>query len=533
MKLQLAFLPVMASIALFSCSKPVQDKGKSPFDVLEETYKGPVPGQTVVNKSSFHREKITQDTSSQEVRRDENKIKDLLPKNTISAEKAMDSLYDAMDKKPQVFTINASSDSKVTCKEGTVIEVPAFAFLDRYRRPVYGTVSLEVKEYYELEDMLFASLNSMSDGNLLESSGMICVKARQDNMELRLAGGKEIDIKMPAKYLDKGMQLFYGNGNDRKLNWKKAKNRNSQTRKVKTFQYTIDKTISYKRNDNHLVRLENSTPYKPDIDDKMELQDTVVISFVMDARGRTKDHTLLLNRQLIDSAAPVYNVGYYKEDVKLHSKCFIDEDDKLRSNKEHHINYKLIGKTKFHGLPVSGYSVRLSSANIKELKKIFKRGDSTMTITITEVYIRTNDRIREKAKQEREAKRDLVVPQTYYTYEVNNLGWINSDRFYYVERDDKTNYRITGNTSSTDDVKIIFTGMKSIMQGLNTGSTTEFSNIPANMNIVVVGVRYNRASSGYEFAMAKTSTSDTNTKLQYVPVNSIEEIKKKLAEAIN
>lgn len=526
MKLQLALLPVMASIALFSCSKPVQEKGKSPFDVLEETYKGPIPHNTVLNKKEFHRSGSDRHNSSRNA--EETTTENLSQKNILSTEEAMDSLYSAIDKKPQVFTINATKESTFICAEGTIIKVPAFAFSDYYRRPVYGTVVLEVKEYYALEDMLFAGLHSVGDGNLLESNGMLSVRARQDNMELRLAGDKHLTVKMPYDYQVKGMQLFYGSGADRKLSWKPGKNKGMKTPKVKTYQYTIDKSILYAKNNTEEIQLEHDRLSRLHSDDKLELQDTLIISFTMNAKGHTYNHKLNLNQQTIDSVSTEYNSGYYKEE----SKDFVNDENKFRFNKEYHIQYALKGKNKFHGLPVASYSVSLSAATIRELRKTFKRGDSTMNITIKEIYVRTNDRIREKTKQEKIAP-DEKKHETYYTYKMNSLGWILNNRFCGIEKEEQNNYRITSNVTGQEEVKIIFPATNSIMQGLYTGSGIDFTNIPANATIIVVGIRYNSNSSNYEFAMVKASTNDSNTKLHYAPVSSIEEMKKKIAAAIN
>ena len=112
----------------------------------------------------------------------------------------------------------------MTCKEGTVITIApkSFAYKDN-NRLARGKIKLEVIEYYKLSDMLLANLSTKSDENILETGGMLFIKASKNGKELKLADTKTMTISFPDK--DKqGMQLFSGDTTTRHdINWKLAK----------------------------------------------------------------------------------------------------------------------------------------------------------------------------------------------------------------------------------------------------------------------------------------------------------------------
>ena len=564
-------LIVLASIVLFSCNESKQEKIEKPVAIVTDhgSYVNPVQKNAVtestvssdvkVEKTKKRFSKKTKAESKVEKRASvpiKFKTEEVLAEKTasrktssIAQQKAMDSLYAALDKSSQVFMINTSRDTTLTCAEGTIINIPAYSFADKSRKRISGIVKFEVKEYYAVEDMLFASLNSVSDGNLLESGGMLYMKASQNDTQLDLMATKQVNVKMPTQEKINDMQLFYGEGHDHTLNWKQSKSKNKKgrkktnnkkntTKKSKNIYYSIDRTTSYSKKNQSPVELEHiktSTRFATDVSD---LQDTVVVTFKIDSKGRIKSYRTVLNKGESGASAAA-RVGYYKRYGLRSSYHFVNTNNRISPGKDHTVNYNLSRKNTFHGIPVTRHSLGISNENIRKIKKAFRRGDSTITVTMTEVYACINERSQAKAVSDKiqklEQGKNVKVSKSeiqYYVYDLNNLGWINCDRFYEVPQAEKTTYRIAGNNTKTDDVKIIFTDMKSIMQGINNKRAVEFENIPEQMDITVIGIRYNDSNSKYEFATSKTTTSDTDTDLRYFPVSTITEMKEKIAEAV-
>ena len=77
----------------------------------------------------------------------------------------------------QDFVINTNFDTTIFCKEGTVIKIKHSSFL---REPnlteVKETVIFQVKEFYKISDILSARLSTYSNGNILETGGMLFIQ---------------------------------------------------------------------------------------------------------------------------------------------------------------------------------------------------------------------------------------------------------------------------------------------------------------------------------------------------------------------
>src|SRR5690606_1991447 len=87
-------------------------------------------------------------------------------------------------------------------------------------REVTGMVKFSVTEYYKISDMLLSNLSTTSNGQLLETGGMVHITATSNNEELKLNNGQSIEINFPTKQKENDMQLFSGSWeNENNINW--------------------------------------------------------------------------------------------------------------------------------------------------------------------------------------------------------------------------------------------------------------------------------------------------------------------------
>jgi hypothetical protein len=95
----------------------------------------------------------------------------------------------------QTFVINPTIANTITGKEGTVIEFPVNAFETESSE----MVTLQLKEFYKLSDMVFANLTTQTaGGELIETGGMVQIEASQPSIsKLNLAPDKSITLKFP------------------------------------------------------------------------------------------------------------------------------------------------------------------------------------------------------------------------------------------------------------------------------------------------------------------------------------------------
>lgn len=114
----------------------------------------------------------------------------------------------------QLFTINTQKDTVLKTANGALIEIERESFLGGD-----GEVTLEVKEAYNIEDMLRAGLTTRSDEGTLRSDGMIFLEAEEDDVSIV----KPVRIALPTDNYDVEMQLYKGEEKDGEVVWTEPK----------------------------------------------------------------------------------------------------------------------------------------------------------------------------------------------------------------------------------------------------------------------------------------------------------------------
>lgn len=95
-----------------------------------------------------------------------------------------------------------------------MIYVPQGAFEAAFNSML---VKLEVTEALKKSDMVLAALHTQSGSEMLESAGMIELRAYQGKKELQLKDGKEVQLFLPSDGDLENMQVFYA---DEHMDWK-------------------------------------------------------------------------------------------------------------------------------------------------------------------------------------------------------------------------------------------------------------------------------------------------------------------------
>jgi|GEM_PF-5942941 len=93
-------------------------------------------------------------------------------------------------------------------RRGVSVEVPPHAFDDCGGSN--GSVSIQLKEYTNFEQVVGQDVSTMAGDTVLESAGMICLSAFAGRNQLdALAQGKTIKVRIPASRFDPEMRLYY------------------------------------------------------------------------------------------------------------------------------------------------------------------------------------------------------------------------------------------------------------------------------------------------------------------------------------
>jgi hypothetical protein len=115
------------------------------------------------------------------------------------------------------FIIENDKIDTILTTNGTrlIIQPNSFEFNDESLPN--GPIKIELKEVFLKSDMISNGLTTMSDGNLLESFGMINLKAESNGQELRIRKNMSLILEIPNKKRGTRGELFYGKLNEKKI----------------------------------------------------------------------------------------------------------------------------------------------------------------------------------------------------------------------------------------------------------------------------------------------------------------------------
>jgi hypothetical protein len=114
----------------------------------------------------------------------------------------------------QEFTFDASTPQEIRGEEGTLLRIPANAFVHPSGTPITGTVQVRLREMYSPGDLIFNNAATVSNGQILSSGGSFELEVQQNGQDLRLATNAQIGVQVPTDSVDPNMQLFTARGRD-------------------------------------------------------------------------------------------------------------------------------------------------------------------------------------------------------------------------------------------------------------------------------------------------------------------------------
>lgn len=141
------------------------------------------------------------------------------------------------------FVINPFEPNVVELAKGTIIEIPAnvFCFEDG-TEPTSGII-VSCIEAYDYADMIRFNLQTVSDGRMLETGGMLKITASVGERPLQLKPNKMLDVTMPTQKYKEGMQVFVSESNEGNMNWKATKRLIARKKvKEKVIVYDLDRS---------------------------------------------------------------------------------------------------------------------------------------------------------------------------------------------------------------------------------------------------------------------------------------------------
>jgi TonB family protein len=460
--------------------------------------KGPETAKTMVQNNQLQQSKIEpvfEDTiavqssaeiikdSIREIVRVDHSIKTILTMEAsepVTAEKvnSVFDIYSHFDKQPQLFIIDTNRDTTIICAEGTLIRIKAKTFAyEKTEKEIEGTIQLQVKEYYNLSDMLLSGLTTTSGAEMLETGGMLYIDAMAEQEKCRIKEGREIEIGFPYANKKDDMALFNGQKENDIIDWKQAAtviNISIMTATIVGMEEETPPTIveqmpEFPGGEATLQKYMDQYVRYPFSVIKDKIQGKVFVSFVVE-----KDGTLT-------------NIQVRRSLNSMLDKVAVN----MVNNMPNWIPAKQNGQkvSCSYTLPVSFIPKEgeLTNEEILQSKTIEKQIKNEKVEYLDTKYL-TNEEFKEEFEnkvQKDNFQQTNAADVNRYVFSATQLGWINCDRFISDNRQ-RVNYSIRVDQPGNAIATVISHRYKSIMSGIVEANRIRFVKVPPGEKITIV-----------------------------------------------
>jgi hypothetical protein len=518
-------LPI--TLALLACSDTSKTNNKEALTNSEKKSLSP----TISPLSSSEHKPV----ANAKNRKNSSNEETLLPADSLHLTAVMGMLA----KVPAEYVLNTQHDTTITCKEGTIVHVPAYSFVDANGNVVTGLVQFKVTEYYTAEDIILNGLHSMSGDKMLESGGMLNLEAYANNQSIRLGNGKSIEVEIPTREFKPDMQLFNAVQRNGKIDWVLATNSNNEKKKIQTEDATNkvkryhavstivgSKLFKTKRISNPEARLSKQS-------------DTLFYELNFDRNGNLKGGKFIRGTG-----------KFVKTDIRINYTInAITQSTSLRFAKNtfefYTIEHVALEKRKeMRKMPnnrkIPTYTIHRCSSPISktDLIKNFSKKDrkGLSTVKVQEIVQEDNftSITPEESQKELEAFANGELSDndasslSYYSLNVMKLGLINCDRFYsdprpkFVLKVPPSNGCIT--------YSLVFQNQNSFMRSDPSKNWEKFMGIPAGEKILLVAMKVENKELHLAMHMLQLKDNSKLTNLNFKKVKA-DELAKEIAAA--
>ncbi len=428
----------------------------------------------------------------------------------------------------KTFEINPTEESMLTGDKGTAIYIPknAFQFADG-TTPV-GKVNIELKECYSLTDMIAENMNTSSGQRILETGGMIYFNATTEGKQLSVKDGKAFVIGFPKDGGTKEMGLFYDVAiNDTSSTW------------VPDYKMYEAEALQNNQADTTSSDMVEGANVEYPIEMTDDLYDYTLSALLWTS---TFWDLMLVgeNRNILDFIRDPANVNgemareLYDNGWNVYYEIKIDKNGNMTDFQIDPHPYHLDDKPANSEQACKTVLNLLKSAPAFDLStsKDGIRQDWDYSLGVGGNRAINWDRFKAKFRGQFSAYKDKAVQQMdstaldYYMFSATKMGWINCDRFWDIDEEEKIDFFVTTQTPKNIKVQIIFKDINSIMTGTNKEGRIVFNNVPLGRQIKVIGISYTNGKP--TMGVAQTTIDKDGFELTAFNEFSLDDLEKEL-----
>jgi TonB family protein len=393
-----------------------------------------------------------------------------------------------LDNKPFLeFTIAARKDTTLVLPEGTNIKIPSNAFRStKTGKKVLESVTLRVKEYYSLSDILLANLTTTTKSEALETGGMIHMVAYSSVDKDTLTLIKNIEIRFPFTQKKEGMQLFTGERNESDvIIWESdtdeviIEESDLETAANDSRYYVVEESPTFPGGYEALANHWKKNTRYPAEARRRGIQGRVYVNIVISENGELIDKSIFrgIEPTLDQAALDAFNNMPRWQPGKVGGK---------------NVRVKLLFPIYF-GLDGDNFTgQRTGSTYNEDLRQDFENN-------LTDAALQ-------------QANANVL---SYYLLSTSRLGWINCDRF--LTTSPRTTFSVFTGTHNNASVKLIFEKYKAVIPGYYIDGYYQFANVPTGEPVTIIAIRSEK--EGLMLATKRTIIkNETDSALHFRPV---------------
>jgi len=426
---------------------------------------------------------------------------------------------------PKTFEINPTEETMLTGDKGTAVYIPADAFQFADGTTPSGKVNIELKECYSLTDMIAENMNTTSGHRILETGGMIYFNATADSKQLTIKDGKAFVIGFPKGSQTKEMDLFYVFAiNDTSSTWvpdyKMFEAEAIQQSQADTTPSEGDVALNL----NYPIEM---TDDLYDYGFSTSLQTATFYDLFLVGQNRTVLDYINDPETVDQNIAQEFRDNNWRVEFDLN----IDENGKMNNFRPIDGDYTNYNK---RALTLAlDYFKSIPPLDIASYEQQIKH-DWDYALGIMGSRSINWNRFKAKFREQFSTYKDKAIQQLdrtaldYYMFSATKMGWINCDRFWDIDEEEKTDFVVTTQTPTDTKVQIVFKDINSIMTGTYKDGQLVFNNVPLGRQVKVIGISY--ANGKPTMGVAETTIDKNGFELTAFSEFSLDDLEKELNE---
>jgi hypothetical protein len=404
-----------------------------------------------------------------------------------------------------VFEIDPTKDTIITCPKGTLLYLPANIFETTAGELPVENVNLKVSECYSNSDFAANGLSCISNGQLLETGGMVNINAVLNDESLKIRSGSEYALYFPKNGKSNNMELFYGQTlGDETVSW-------------------LPKSID--------PNLPSGNPVEEPIDVKAQIKCPLHLTYITASISSEEVTWKFLNSN--ETVYDFFDRNFKPSDQM--EEAFCDNNYKIEST----IVLNETGSIKEVTIDSSSTSAfdRVFVDFLKSLPpfdlETMAPHSSPRKFSIGLVGQAELDRSKFKKlfKKKYASFKNKAIEKVdqselnYFVLSASKLGWINCDRFLNSPED---KIELLVNSDNVNNLKafVVFKGINSIMNGTSSNGKIIFNNIPIGQSIRVIGL--NNQEGKPTMCVLETTVDDKEIQLSNFSEFSIDQLETEL-----